>query len=60
MEFGGIRVGSRVSIQRVALLVLALVVASVGFGQPANAEGDSAQPDMKAELRDVQFAPRHH
>jgi hypothetical protein len=53
VEFGGIRLGSRVLIQRVVLLVLALVVASLGFGQPANAEGGSAEPDMKAQLLDV-------
>jgi hypothetical protein len=53
VESNGIRLRSRVSIQSIVLLVSALVVASVGFDHPANAEEGSAESDMKTQLLDV-------
>ena len=51
MAFDGLRVRSRVSIQSVALLVL--VVASLCFDHPANAEEGSAESDTRTQLLDV-------
>jgi porin len=49
----GIRTRSRASIRSIAVLLLALVVASVGLDRPAHAADGNAEPDMKAQLQDV-------